>query len=60
MPKNRLPAIADRAVWEIVTKGRGRIRWDRVVYGETRMTKLRSRLASLCYPSESATLDDTN
>ena len=31
MPKKRLPAIADRAVWEKVTKGRAGIRWDRVV-----------------------------
>ena len=28
MPKKRLPAIADRAVWEKVTKGRAGIRWD--------------------------------
>ena len=28
MTKKRLPAIADRAVWEKVTKGRARIRWD--------------------------------
>ena len=31
MPKKRLPAIADRAVWEKVTKGRTGIRWDSVV-----------------------------
>ena len=31
MPKKRLPAIADRAVWEKVTKGRAGIRWDSVV-----------------------------
>ena len=31
MPKKRLPAIADRAVWEKVTKGRAGIRWDNVV-----------------------------
>ena len=29
-------------------------------YGETRMTKLSSRPASLCHPSESATLANTN
>ena len=31
MPKKRLPAIADRDVWEKVTKGRAGIRWDSVV-----------------------------
>ena len=31
MPKKRLPAIPDRAVWEKVTKGRAEIRWDSVV-----------------------------
>ena len=31
MPKKRLPAIANRAVWEKVTKGRAGIRWDSVV-----------------------------
>ena len=31
MPKKRLPAIADRAVWEKVTKGRAGIRLDSVV-----------------------------
>ena len=31
MPKKRLPAIADRAVWERVTKGRAGTRWDSVV-----------------------------
>ena len=31
MSKKRLPAIADRAVWEKVTKGRAGIRWDSVV-----------------------------
>ena len=31
MPKTRLPAIAGRAVWEKVTKGRAGIRWDSVV-----------------------------
>ena len=31
MPKKRLPAIADRAVWEKVTKGLAGIRWDSVV-----------------------------
>ena len=31
MPKKRLPAIADRAVWNKVTKGRAGIRWDSVV-----------------------------
>lgn len=31
MPKHRLPAIADRAVWEKVTKGRAGVRWDSVV-----------------------------
>ena len=30
-PKKRLPAIADRAVWEKATKGRAGIRWDSVV-----------------------------
>ena len=28
MPKKRLPAKADRAVWEKATKGRAGIRWD--------------------------------
>ena len=31
MPKKTLLAIADRAVWEKVTKGRAGIRWDSVV-----------------------------
>ena len=31
MPKKRLPAIADRAAREKVTKGRAGIRWDDVV-----------------------------
>ena len=31
MPEKRLPAIADRAVWEKITKGRAGIRWDNVV-----------------------------
>ena len=31
MPKKRLPAIADRAVWEKVTNGRAGTRWDSVV-----------------------------
>ena len=31
MPKKRVPAIADRAVWEKVTQGRAGIRWDSVV-----------------------------
>ena len=31
MPKTRLSAIADRAVWEKVTEGRAGIRWDNVV-----------------------------
>ena len=31
MPKKRLPAIADRAVCEKVTKGRAGIRWGSVV-----------------------------
>ena len=30
-PKKRLPAIADRAVWENVSKGQVGIRWDSVV-----------------------------
>ena len=32
MPRKRLPAIlvADRAVWEKITKGRAEIRWDGV------------------------------
>ena len=29
--KKRSPAIADRAVWEKVTKGRAGVRWDSVV-----------------------------
>ena len=29
--KKRLPAIADRAIWEKVTKGRAGTRWDSVV-----------------------------
>ena len=28
MPKQRLPAIINGAVWEKVTKGRAGIRWD--------------------------------
>ena len=31
MPKKRLPAIVDRAVWEKVTEGRAGISWDSVV-----------------------------
>ena len=31
MPEKRLPAIADRAVWEKITKGRAGILWDNVV-----------------------------
>ena len=31
MPKMRLPAIADRAVCDKVSKGRAGIRWDSVV-----------------------------
>ena len=31
MPKRRLPAIADRAVWEKVTKGRAGKGWNSVV-----------------------------
>ena len=31
MPKKRLPAIADRAVWEKGQKGRAGIRWESVV-----------------------------
>ena len=31
MPKKRLPAIGDRAVWEVVTTGRAGIRRDSVV-----------------------------
>ena len=31
MPKNRLPAVTDRVVWEKVTKGRAGIGWDSVV-----------------------------
>ena len=31
MPEKRLPAIADRAVWEKMTKGRAGITWDNVV-----------------------------
>ena len=31
MPKKRLPAIADRAVWEKVKRARAGIRWDSVV-----------------------------
>ena len=31
MPETRLPAIADRAVWETITKGRAGIRWGNVV-----------------------------
>ena len=31
MPINRLPAIADRAVWEKVTNGLAGIRWDSVI-----------------------------
>ena len=32
MPKKRLPAIADRAVWEKVTEGRAVI-WEKVTEG---------------------------
>ena len=38
MPKKRLPAIADKAVWEKVTKGRAAIRWDNV-YSRENMEK---------------------
>ena len=31
MPQMRLPALADRAVSEKITKGRAGIRWDNVV-----------------------------
>ena len=31
IPEKKLPAIADRAVWEKITKGRAGIRWDNVV-----------------------------
>ena len=31
MPKKRLPAIVDRAVWEKVNSGRAGIRWDSAV-----------------------------
>ena len=31
VPKKRLPATADRAVWEKVTKGRAGVRWGSVV-----------------------------
>ena len=31
MPKKLSPAIADRAVWEKITKGRAGTRWDGVV-----------------------------
>ena len=31
MPEKKLPAIADRPVWEKTTKGRAGIRWDNVV-----------------------------
>ena len=31
VPKKRLPAIVDGAVWEKATKGRAGIRWDSVV-----------------------------
>ena len=31
MSKQRLPAIADRAVWEKVIKGRAGVRWDIIV-----------------------------
>ena len=31
MPKKGMPAIADGAVWEKITKGRAGIRWDSVV-----------------------------
>ena len=34
MPTKRLLAIADRAVWEKVAKGRAGIRWDSVVEKE--------------------------
>ena len=30
MPEKRLPAIADRAVWEKITKGRAGNRWNNV------------------------------
>ena len=30
MPTKKLPAIADWAVWEKITKGRAGTRWDRV------------------------------
>ena len=36
-----VPGIADRAVWEKITKGRAGIRWDNVV--ETKMEVLRGR-----------------
>ena len=31
MPEKRLPAIADRAVWEKIARARAGIRWDNVV-----------------------------
>ena len=31
MPEKRLPAIANRDVWEKIPKGRAGIRWDNVV-----------------------------
>ena len=31
MPKKRLPAIGDRAVWEKLTRGRAGIRWGSLV-----------------------------
>ena len=31
MPKKKLPAVADGAVWEKVTKWRAGIRWDIIV-----------------------------
>ena len=31
MPEKRLPAIAGKAVWETITKGRADLRWHNVV-----------------------------
>ena len=31
MPRKRLPAIVDRAVWEKITKWRAGMRWDNLV-----------------------------
>ena len=31
MPEERLPAVADRAAWEKITKRRAGTRWDNVV-----------------------------